>query len=76
MKIVMKVNLGSRDAARYELDFRQCVEGAEIDVSDEFADDLVRRGYAAVHVPAEINAVPDEPEITGVESKPKKKAAS
>ncbi len=63
----MKVNLGSRDAARWELDFQKCVEGAEITVNEDAAAEMVRVGFAFVS-PSSIKGVPEEPTISEVKS--------
>lgn len=62
MLVKFKVNLGSMDAQRHRLDFRQCLEGAEVECNDEAAGWLVAKGIAtevvAVAKPAAIQAVP------------------
>lgn len=55
MKVEMKVNLGSRDAARFQLDCTKCTEGAVVDMSDDAGNWLIGNGWA---LPQSIEAVP------------------
>lgn len=71
MRVKFRVNLGSTDAGRVSLDFRDCCAGVEREVSDVAGNWLVSRGIAtevileppASEPPGEINAIPDAPEI-------------
>lgn len=62
MKLKMKTNLGSRDAAKVGLTYQECTEGKVIDVNDDAASELIARGYA---LPEEIKAVPSTTLIRG-----------
>jgi len=44
MRVKFKVNLGSQHAAELGLDHKECVEGAEIDVSAKAAEWLAKKG--------------------------------
>lgn len=46
MKIKMRVNLGSADAAKMKLDYKECTEGNVVDVNDGVAERLVALGLA------------------------------
>lgn len=46
MKVLFRVNLGSRDAEHLGIDFRDCTCGAEVDLPDSVAEILVGRGIA------------------------------
>lgn len=80
MKVSMKVNLGSRDAARFQLNHEECMEGSQPDVSDAAAEWLIATGKAEpVDATKTVRAVPDEPVAAkpkeaqkGVSEKPKK----
>lgn len=86
MKVKMTLNLGSRDAARVQLDHAKCLEGCEVDVSDDAAQWLIATGKAkAVESPAPeaetVEAVPPNPieakpveAAKGVSAKPRTKA--
>lgn len=63
MRVQFKVNLGSNDAERHALDFRSCLAGAELDVSEKAASWLISKGIATAVVPAEIRGVPSAHEI-------------
>lgn len=65
MKIVMKVNLGSRDAARYGLKYQQCTEGSVLTVAEDVGKDMTARRFAAAveATPKELKAVPEKPSI-------------
>lgn len=71
MKVVLKKNLGSRDAMSLGLDYTKCVKGAEVAADDAVAVSLVRRGLATlVDEPKEILAVPAAAEIQAVPPEP------
>lgn len=81
MRVKFRVNLGSTDASRVNLDFRDCVRDAECEVPDRAGQWLVSKGIATdvseagaeSGPPAEINGVPDAPEI-GPSDEPEIKA--
>lgn len=62
MKVEFKVNLGSRDAAAFQLDYAACTRGKSLDVTDEVGAKLCSRGFAVDVTPPEkpvaIKAVP------------------
>lgn len=73
MIVKFNVNLGSVDAARLDVDFRTCLVGAEVDISDVAGKWLVSRGIASdvtppkpepvvVPVPESLQAVPSDDE--------------
>lgn len=62
MKVKMRVNLGSADAAKLKLDHKECTEGMTVDVSDATAEVLVRRGFAEL---AEQKGIPTPPQQKG-----------
>jgi len=62
MRVKFKVNLGSRDAEKHSLDFKQCGEGMEGDVSESAGAWLVRNGIAG-EVHRELRGVSAEPAI-------------
>lgn len=79
MRVKFRVSLGSRDAEKHSLNFRECEQGMECDVSDAAGEWLVRKGIASeiatpkqksVHVAEmpEVRAVPDPPSISEPES--------
>lgn len=71
MKTRFNVNLGAMDAAKLDLDFKQCTIGAEVEVNDAAGRWLIERGVA-VNVtppkptpvpavePTEVQAIPDD----------------
>lgn len=77
MLVKFRVNLGSIDAAKYQLDHTACREGCEVEVGDDAAKWLASRGIVeplpeakpvvGVAKSAEINAVPPKPEHGTVE---------
>lgn len=81
MRVRFRNSLGSRDAERHSLDFRECVQGAERDVSEAAGQWLVRKGIATevvLELPREIKAVPELPSIStadGPEIKAEEKPA-
>lgn len=52
MLVQFRVNLGSVDAARLELDHKQCLEGSTVTASNFSGRWLVERGIAADVTPA------------------------
>lgn len=48
MKVKFRTNVGSRDAAKFDLDFRLCQYGAEVELDDEVAEKVVDCGLAVV----------------------------
>lgn len=46
MKVKFRVNLGSRDAGPLGLYFEKCRTGETVDVGDDAADWLIKRGIA------------------------------
>jgi len=71
----MKVNLGSRDAARYGLKYQQCTEGSILTVAEDVAKDMESRRFATAveSTPKELKAVPEKPSIAAEEESPKGK---
>lgn len=69
--VKFRVNLGSIDAERLQLDYRECAAGMERSVEDAAAKWLEDHGI--IHaVPAEtVKAVPAEPEIQAVVEVPR-----
>lgn len=72
MRVLFKVNLGSLDAARFQLDFTKCQTGMEVNVKDEAGAWLVSRGIA-VEVPQPVRGISAPPAIAEA-SKPTIKA--
>lgn len=62
MKVKMKVNLGSRDAAKLRVNWAECTEGKVVDVSDESAEALIARGWA---LPEAVKGDPKPVEMKG-----------
>ena len=62
MRVQCKVNLGSRDADRIGVDFRQFQAGAEVEVTDSIGRVLVSSGIA-VEMPTQVRGVSDAPSI-------------
>lgn len=62
MKLVMKVNLGSRDAAPCGLDFKKAMEGMTVDVSDDIGEKMIAKGWA---LPESIKGDPKQPKMKG-----------
>ena len=73
MRVIFKVNLGSLDAARFQLDFTKCQTGMELEVKDEAGEWLVSRGMATKVAPQPVLGVSAPPAIAEV-SKPTIKA--
>lgn len=46
MKVNFKVNLGSRDAERFGLDFGKCQRGMSLEVADHVGEWLIGKGIA------------------------------
>lgn len=46
MKLKLTTNLGLHDAGRFGLDHDKATEGAAVDVKQDAADELLRRGWA------------------------------
>jgi hypothetical protein len=79
MLVRFKVNLGSRDAAQFNLDWSTCLGGHELEVEKSAGEWLVSNGIADAVVRTtarqpELKAVP--PEAETVEAKPKRKRKS
>lgn len=73
MKVLMKKNLGSRDATDLGLDYLECTVGKEVVASDKVAEALVRLGLATL-VSETMKAVPEpavaaKPEAPAVKGK-------
>ena len=68
MKVRLLVNIGIRDAG--ELGLTDCTAGAVVSVTNEVAEDMIRRGFAeATEPPQQIEAVPEKPPVA--KAKPK-----
>jgi hypothetical protein len=46
MKVVFRTNLGSIDAAKFELDHTKCKVGDTVDVKKEHGEELIKLGIA------------------------------
>lgn len=83
MRVRFRTNLGSRDAAKWGVDFRQCTAGAEVDMDDAAAEWLAKSGIAEVlaskvgrprkvtTVPPAVDTRPNAPEVTMADSSDK-----
>lgn len=63
MKIKFRVNLGSVDAAGLKLDWSECKQGSELDVSKATGELLCERGIAEP-VTETVKGVAKQPSIT------------
>lgn len=46
MKVKLLLNIGTKDAARLSLDPEKAHDGDTVDVKKEYADELLKRGWA------------------------------
>ncbi len=70
MKVRFRTNLGSRDAAQFELDHTKCTAGAEVSVSNKVGEELDRRGIAEITEQPKVKAVAPAPQLKAVTDKP------
>jgi hypothetical protein len=63
MRVKFKMNLGSIDADKLGLDYRECQCGMTCEVCEEVGEKLVSGNIARPVVSDDIKAVPDKPAI-------------